>query len=376
MLRTEPSGHEVPRIEMDAAMLLHRSIAVYGPSGTGKTVIVKHILEQLREAVPCAIVVCPSEPTNRNYEGIISSQLIHFAMEWPDPKRPTQRLGGKKGAEEWLKHVWARQSALASSYALGRDLKRLKRLGRHLKPAAQASCTRELGALAARRRELEAAAARTYRHSEARREEAVQKIRGLTEEGERNCLRAHLVADYNQVWRQPALTEGDKACLKNLTLNPNLVIVFDDCGPDLSEIKGNKVLKNMLFRGRHNYVTLVFCLQDDTEFSPALRKNIFINVMASDQTASSVLGRTATTATQRRAVGEYVDTVFSGDEIHRKLIYLRDDPSQQHYYHFTASEYARRPFGSVAVRELCDKVAGATGQISADNPYAARFGRQ
>jgi Cdc6-like AAA superfamily ATPase len=70
------TGGQIPPIE-GIDYFLNRSIIVYGPTNSGKSVIITHILKQLREKIPNVIVICPTNNMNHVYTGLVPDQLIH-----------------------------------------------------------------------------------------------------------------------------------------------------------------------------------------------------------------------------------------------------------------------------------------------------------
>ena len=97
-------GKGIPEFSMSASKLLDKTIVIYGKSNSGKTVIVKNILKVLQDYIPVPIVISPTEPSNRSYEGFIDKTLIHYD------------LNVEKGEEGLLEKLWEWQSMRASIY--------------------------------------------------------------------------------------------------------------------------------------------------------------------------------------------------------------------------------------------------------------------
>src|SRR5271170_3772007 len=75
---TTENGHQVPQLVFAPSLFLDKTTVLYGPTKTGKTVHIKCILETLRGCCDEIIVVAPSEPSNRSYEGFVDAPLIHY----------------------------------------------------------------------------------------------------------------------------------------------------------------------------------------------------------------------------------------------------------------------------------------------------------
>ena len=108
-------GIKIPKLIIDANMIMDKTIVIYGPSGTGKTIIIKNIMGILDGHIEQVFVVSPSEPSNCAYDGFVKSPLIHYRMFIEDPENP-KKDDPKKGMLRFIDAIWKRQEMMSNIY--------------------------------------------------------------------------------------------------------------------------------------------------------------------------------------------------------------------------------------------------------------------
>ena len=112
-------GMNVPFLELDKSHFLNQTTVLYGPSKTGKTVMIRHILHLLKGHCDQAIVISPTEVSNRSYSGIIPAQLIHTDMSTIGSTGKTKGvLGIMWDRQEWFKCNWNGGGNIDDAYEL------------------------------------------------------------------------------------------------------------------------------------------------------------------------------------------------------------------------------------------------------------------
>lgn len=367
-----PDKSQMPGLALGPELFLDRTTVLYGPTRTGKTVLVKVIMGVLRPLVEQVLVVSPTEAANRGYAGFVSPVLIHGSMGAPDPgdRRDTER----KAAQRFLKAVVARQEMMASVYKQANEFAPLLALFRRIPPASRGDYGRLIGAVEKKKRAALAAIEREYVRAPARGAAEAKKAVEASREMVLKMVKRFVEAHAEELWARGDLAPRERRALEYVGFNPRLLLVFDDCAADLKGLGLDKIpeLRKLFYQGRHIYTSVVICCQDETDLPANLRKNAYVSVFTDRATADTNFERRSNGYTKADAayVKQALDAVFVG---HRKLVYIRDDPTRRRFYHFTGVEPAPFAFGSRALHELCARVEATDETVDTSNPYFETF---
>ena len=368
---TTKSGKRVPELVFTPSLFMDRTSVLYGPSKTGKTVFVKNIMKQLLGHVEQVLVVAPTEPSNRSYDGFVDPALIHFRLHLPDPedKKDTE----VKAAMRFLDTVWKRQEMMAAIYTRANDPAALKslygRLGRRERQAGD----RHLASLERKRRRVVADIRRQYANNEGLREAKTKEVSEKFKKLLVLLYKKFLTPHVGRLWAAGGdLSEDERYSLHYLHFNPRLLFIFDDCAAELKPFFKKEIFRKLFYQNRHSFITVVICCQDDTDLPTNLRKNAFVSIFTEPIVATSSFGRPSNKfpKSTREYVNEIVPDVFQG---YRKLAYIREDDKRQHFYHATCSYPRPFIFGSDALGELCDSVRSRGVTMDTDNPFYEKF---
>lgn len=365
-----PNGDVIPELKMDVAMFLDKTIAIYGPSGTGKTVIAKSILHKLRRHAEQIIVVSPTESANHSYEGIVDPTLIHPRPYLPDPAKP-KKDAGNAGVVRFLNSIWDRQMMMRAVYGRANDPKILASLFARLPREVRHQGQLTIKTIYSRRCEIIDSLKQQHRDDPGRCSEKIKEVS--------DKLRAMLVAVYkryitpyyNDLY-QKELSEDEMFSLTNLQFNPRLVLVFDDCAADLKAHFNKDVFRRLFYQGRWASLTTIIMAQDDTDIPANLRKNAFVSFFTTPIVCSANFERSANQFSKdtKRYVAGILESVFVGN---RKIAYIREDPLRKHFYHAEVQNCPPFRFGSTALAELCDDVRADGPAMDKENPYYEKF---
>jgi hypothetical protein len=342
---------EVSPIELTADTILNKGINLYGGSGSGKSTVILHFMNILKDQVGQIIVISPSDPTNHTYsgtwgdgKGVVPLPLIHYTI-----------------TDGLLKSIWERQEALSQIYKQADDLSVMERLFRRLN-------------LVNVNRAIETA--------EAKKAQSITEIRKNTTnevDAERECdvVRAKFDGFIKMIYRRNIikyrdqltlfdLDPGERHCLKYIDLNPRLLLIFDDCSSMLNGLNADsrKIMQEVYFRGRWVNITTINAVHDDKMLSLELRKNAHITICTNAQAATTFFGRPGSGfgTDMKRLVGRIVGTVFR-EGAFCKLLYMR---SEEKLYLFTAAKQTVPfVFGNEAILAYCEKIA-STDTITVD----------
>jgi hypothetical protein len=364
-------GKRVPPLAITPSLFLDRSLVIYGPAKTGKTVLTKHIMKVVNGYIEQAIIISPSESSNRSYEGYVDPPFIHYRLFLADPKNP-KKDDGTKGALRFLEKVWQRQEMLASIYTRANNAEVLARLFGRLPKATRAEGLRYIGATNAKRNRVLDQVRRRYADEAGRRDEKSKEINEKFRKMLTLIYKRFLTPFYDELAAREDLSEDEQYSLHYLGLNPRLLLIFDDCAAEMKNVFNREIFRKLFYQNRHSYITVIICAQDDTDLPTNLRKNAFVSFFTDPIVCGANFERSSNNFPRpvKQYVAEISSLVYQG---HRKLAYVREDDARQHFYYVQVPYPRPFHFGSAAFHELCGAVACEGTPMDKDNPFYERF---
>ena len=368
---TTESGKKIPSLAIGASMFIDRTIAIYGPSRTGKTVITKHIMKTVNGHIDQILVVAPTEPSNRSYEGFVDPPFIHYRMYLADPTNP-KKDDGVKGALRFLEAVWKRQEMMAAIYTRANNAEILAKIYGRIPKDARAEGLRYIEKMNEKRGCVIERVRKRYASDVGRREEKVKEVNEKFKKMLVLLYKKYIAPHYAELWSREDLSEDERYSLYYLNFNPRLLLIFDDCAAQLKPFFNKEIFRLLFYQNRHSFITVVLCCQDDTDLPTNLRKNAFLSFFTEPIVCISNFERTSNKFPKqtKALINEIVGDVFKG---HRKLAYIREDEHRQHFYHVEFPFPKRFRFGSEASHELCDSVQSAGVTMDKENPFYMQF---
>lgn len=369
-LKTE-SGKKIPELNLTAKLLLDRNTVLYGPSNSGKTVIVKYCLSLLKDHIDQIILISPSEPSNRSYEGIVPAPLIHYRVYLPDPGNP-KKDDGTKGAARFLEAVCERQDMMASIYTRANNPKTLADLFARLPKQAKAEGIEYINSLNDRRGKVVNAVRKKHETDSGVLKEKEREINEKFKQMLVLLYKRYIVPYHGELLERKDLTPDEKWALHYIKFNPRLLLVFDDCAAELKPMFSKEVFRKIFYQGRHSYITSIICCQDDTDLPANLRKNASLSFFTKAVVCQTNFNRGANSFPKetKSFVSEACSVIFNG---HRKMAYIREDPTGNNFYHITAPVVAGVKFGSPALHELCSAVKSEGATFDRSNRFFSKF---
>ena len=369
-LHTE-SGKKIPSLVVGASMFVDRTVAIYGPSKTGKTVITKHIMATVNGHIEQILIIAPSEPSNRSYAGFVDPPFIHYRLYLADPANP-RKDDGARGALRFLEAVWKRQEMMAAIYTRANSAEVLAQLYGRLPRAARAEGLRYIEVINVKRGRVIERVRKQYAADPGRREEKVKEVNEKFKKMLVLLYKKYIAPHYGALWGDDGLTEDERYSLTYLNFNPRLLLIFDDCAAQLKPFFNKDIFRLLFYQNRHSFITVVLCCQDDTDLPTNLRKNAFLSFFTEPIVCLSNFDRASNKFPKptKDYVNEIVGDVFKG---HRKMAYIREDDRRQHFYHVQFPYPKPFCFGSEASHELCESVQSQGVSMDKENPYFDYF---
>lgn len=365
------SGKKIPSLVIGASMFIDRTIAIYGPSKTGKTVITKHIMKVVNGHIGQIIVIAPSEASNRSYEGFVDPALILYRLYTPDPAHP-KKDDGAKGGLRYLEAVWKRQEMMAAIYTRANNADILAKLYGRLPKNIRDEGIKHIGNINIKRERVNDRIRKQYVTEPGRCDE---KIKDVNEKFKKMLVllyKKYIAPLYEDLWGLDDLSDDERHSLTYLNFNPRLLLIFDDCAAQLKPYFNKDIFRLLFYQNRHSFITVVICCQDDTDLPTNLRKNAFLSFFTEQIVCISNFDRSSNNfpKSTKSFINNIVSDVFKG---HRKLAYIREDDQRQHFYHVQFPFPKPFLFGSDALHELCDSIQSVGVSMDKENPYYDRF---
>ena len=365
------SERTVPELKVSPSLFIDKTIAIYGPSKTGKTVIIKHIMKMVDTFIEQVLIIAPSEPSNRSYEGFVESPFIHYRLYLADPKNP-KKDDGAKGALRFLEAVWKRQEMMAAIYTRANNITVLLDLFNKLPKDSRRDAMKHIDSINNKKNHMVEKIKKQYMNDQGRRDEKIKEINEKFKKMLTILYKKYITPHYDELYRQKHLTEDEKYSLYYINFNPRLLLIFDDCSAQLKPFFNKEIFRMLFYQNRHSFITVIISCQDDTDLPTNLRKNAFISFFTEPIVCISNFERSSNQFSKptRAFVNEMAPVLFKG---HRKLAYIREDDTHQQFYHVQFPFPKKFRFGSNALAELCDTVKCNGTSMDKDNPFYNRF---
>jgi hypothetical protein len=316
-------------LRLTAAHILDHSVALYGPTESGKSVIIEHIMHLLKPHVEIAIVVCPTNVTHHMYDAIVDPIFIY---DEPVMTPPAKDMGRRRVTlidqyTTFLNAIWDYQTARGNAYRRANRPEVIDALFQRCVPPS------EITEFIAGVQHMHDTQKHKFGALEWTRIEAI-------------CQDEILKAKKRAIRLAPPepRDEEERYTLEFIDLNPHLLLVFDDCAA--SGFFKVAAFKRYFYQGRHNFITMLISCQDDIELEAHYRKNVFISFFSNSGNYMRFFTRKSNAFTadeQRRAMSAHRVIYKDAARPFQKGVYVRNDPTNRMLYTFSAN---RRPFTS------------------------------
>lgn len=342
------SGKRIPQLDVKPHLILDRVSVLYGKSNSGKSVFIKYLLKTVKDYIPVAFVISPTEPANRAYEKFIDKSLIHYD------------LNVTKGEDGFLEKFWHWATIRSSIYRKVNRKDILLSLYSRLR-------TPEIDKMVDRieqKRKNMLEGVSTAKHDDVNQhvDELLVKL-----------IKKHIQRHRHVLERQQhGLNEDELYSLAYIDLNPRVILIFDDCASDLKSYFNKPIFRKIFYQSRHSFITSIFAVQDDTDLPANLRKNVALSLFMTPAVAKSNFERGSNKFSKeiQQAANSIYDEVFTG---FRKLAFMDGDVNKQYFYHVTAELVEPFRFGSYSLRSICTAVEGEEGSVDKANPFYDKF---
>lgn len=340
-------------LEVNYSLFLNRTTIIYGKSGTGKSTIIADILYSLRPHAEQIIVIAPTDPTNHTYDrGLVPLPCIHYNI--------TDKL---------LDAFWERQEAMVGRYYEANKPEVLQSLFDRCPTAGKMRSV--IDEIKRKMRDCEAEI-NDMIIGEGEKETKIKRMREKYEEFIIMIMRKVINENCSQLARAN-LSEKESLSLKYLNINPNIVLIFDDCTEQLDKFKKHPVMQRIFFAGRHNRITAIVAAHTDKSLDSAIKGNCFVTMFTEPASANIYyFGRTTMGFDKdaKNAAANAIKCAFTPAARHQKLVHTRMDDK---FYRYTATIHGTFRFGNPSIWEFCERIKTGGGGVPATNRFANDF---
>lgn len=352
-------GEPIKWFDRSANSFLDKTTLVFGGSGSGKTTIIEEILYLCKDSIPNYIVVAP-KTSDTAYRGKLPGRCIKEDL-----------------TKSKLQKIWQRQYYFTQLYNTANDINILESLFNKA-PDRKSFIMIQAISKSAKNKIYEIET--NNKLNFAQKKSQISNIKDL-------CTKKIKVL-YKKSIRQNRklletknidnkLTDQEKVALEYLDINPRLMMIIDDSTEKFQQwmkfFKKGEVnpFESIFYKGRWNYITLVFAAHDDKVIVPELRKNSRVTYYTTSQALMASLNKTQSgfTTQEKKFAQRCAELLFNdGDGIKtfQKLCYIREDSCPWKYV--IANLYPEFTLGSSSLRELAKKMPKIDDGLN-DNPF-------
>lgn len=326
-------GYKLQYLDLTIKTLLQKIILLYGETGSGKSVIIRHLIRVLSEIAPVIIAIAPTDESNGLYTGILPPQLIFH-----------------KPSVDLLESIYARQEQVSAIYRIVNDQNGLRKVFSMCDDKQAEMLERTINISADRAMAMTA----TIKDPFARDREREQ-----IEEGRKQRLiklYKEVIKKYkdNLLANRERLTDEEQLIAEFFDLNPNLVLIMDDCASEKAWQK-SEVVKKLFYQGRNYYFTPIISFQGDKDITPEMRRQAHIAIFT---TAECALAHFTTKTNGHskeniKRADKIITKIFStvGGPSFTKLVTIRGLPDP--FRIFTAQKFQQFSTCDRYVQEFC-----------------------
>ena len=336
----------------DLSLIFCRTSCFYGPSGTGKTMLMIAYTFKFKVYIPNVILICPTASVSSIWTQFIPQRCII--------KEPT---------EEKLQDIYHRQEDATEVYNKANNMAILESL--FFKINKNRDAINNINKIK-RLRDISINKIEKSSLNYAEKTDKINYIKNNTNKKLKYIYKTYITANKNKI-NKNNLTSDEKYSVKFSSFNPSLLLILDDCSAQLDQWSKNETINKLFFQSRYYWVTSLICLHGPNMLAPILRQNAFGNFFTDAAVAMSFFNNKANnfSRSQKKKLEILTDYLFKPNpnpsiKNHKKLIYNRtDDVSTVRYV--IAEIPGPFRMGSPKLWELCKKIPNKKNKTLLDN---------
>ena len=270
-----PDGREIKWFAKDVDNYIDKTTLIFGGSGSGKTTLIDEILYIIKDHISNYIVIAP-----KTSDDVYKRKL--------PPKCIKEDL-----TKEKLQEIWRRQYYLTEVYNIANDSKILETLFNKISDRPSYLM---IELLKRKAKEIIVKIEEEQKLSFGEKRSRKLAIENLRDKKIKTVYK-DTIRKNGHILSKMSLSHQENIALEYLDVNPRMCIVIDDCSDKfvtwIKYFKKQEVnpFESIFYRGRWNYITLIFASHDDKIVPPELRKNARVTIYANSQALVASLNK-------------------------------------------------------------------------------------
>lgn len=338
---------------------------LFGASGTGKSTLMDEILILCKDDIPVVFAIAPTNQSNGMFDDKIPPRCIK------DGKDPHVTV---KFLEDFLQ----RQKDVSELYKLSNNADILKPMFDMISNERDRLLETKIIRQAVNGTDT------ITKDNQLNIAQKKQRRRQISDVRDKTLIKLYKTVIRGNKQRLKPMVDDDKfkkVALECLDINPNCMLILDDCAAFFKVwYKLSTAVKDLFYAGRQYFITTIITSQDDKEIDSELRKNSMISIFTTPQIATANFERKSNhypkfVVNKSKLCISEVFKQMDGEETHfRKLIYINNlaDP----FRYTIADLYPDFKMGADSTWEISEKLQAGKKVSVETNPFFERYAKR
>ena len=307
----------LPPFELSINDVLNKSIVLYGSRGSGKSVICKDIMYKLKNDVPTVIVFNSTELSNSYFSNLVSQPFLYDKIEL-----------------NVLESIWKRQEHITEIHKKINDVNILRNIIIKLNMSAAIDIIDNID----KNKEQYADKMQKKIESDNTFLVEINKLNDKFKDVKLVILKQIIKHVKKKIKENKIdknnLSQEDIDVIKFIDVNPNILLIFDDCAAELKKHNKSDTLRKLFYQSRHVNITFIITAQDEIDLDASLRKNANITVLCDSNCCNGFFERSSNAFGKKfkQITREISEIIYNNDHKNTKLIYNKDGDAKLLWY--------------------------------------------
>ncbi len=339
-------GTRIGHLPKDPNLFLGYSTIYYGSTGSGKSTAILEELYLIKDLVDRIVTFSPTNEVNSTFNVCQPAITIHSNLTFVK-----------------IKAIYESQKKISRLYSIVNKMENLAPIFTRMKdiPKLSVNYYRALHKIHRYRQLYDEALKESNKKKMSFDEKKNFQADLSTKLGDKiRDVYKTTISEHKHVLIQNTNDVFELGILKNIDLNPNLVIIMDDCVEEIYNIsKKHKVtsdeefsMDSLFSKGRHFFITIIIAAQDDNKILPAIKKNAYVSIFTEPESANHFAESksNAFSKSKKERFRKVIDAVFTSPSPdmanHKKLVYCMRGNQDSMFTYKIADKYNNFRVGS------------------------------